>query len=113
MLQAGGQTGVDVEVLVARIHFCFFISPLRIMAPASIEVWISSPVRSRKPVLMNTTRFSAALIAALRFTVVRRSSSMMPTLRVFSGRPRTCSTRPNNSTVKATSSGPCIFGLTM
>ena len=32
------------------------MSFLRIIGPASIEVWISSPVRSRKPVLMNTTR---------------------------------------------------------
>ena len=32
------------------------MSALRMNGPASIEVWISSPVRSRKPVLMNTTR---------------------------------------------------------
>ena len=31
-------------------------SLLRTIGPASIEVWISSPVRSRKPVLMNATR---------------------------------------------------------
>ena len=43
---------------------------------------ISSPVRSRKPVLMNTTRFLAAAMQAARFTVVRRSSSMMPIFRV-------------------------------
>ena len=40
-------------------------SPLRIIGPARIEVWISSPVRSRKPVLMNTMRsFTAAMHAA-------------------------------------------------
>ena len=54
------------------------MSPLRIIGPASIEVWISSPVRSRKPVLMNTTRSLAARMHSLRLTVVRRSSSMMP-----------------------------------
>ncbi len=97
----------------APIHFCFFISALRTIAPASMEVWISSPVRSRKPVLMNTTRSTASLMQAARLTVVRRSSSMMPTLSVFSGSPRTCSTRPNSSVVKATSSGPCCLGLTM
>ncbi|MNT61053.1 hypothetical protein D3C72_1986690 [compost metagenome] len=83
------------------------------MAPASMEVWISSPVRSRKPVLMNTTRSLAALMQALRLMVVRRSSSMMPTFRVLRGRPSTSSTRPKISVAKATSSGPCIFGLTM
>ena len=30
------------------------MSPLRTIGPASMEVWISSPVRSRKPVLMKT-----------------------------------------------------------
>ena len=50
---------------------------------------------------------------ALRLTVVRRSSSMIPTLSVFCGSPSTSSTRLNSSTVYATSSGPCIFGFTM
>src|SRR3954466_7890950 len=59
------------------------MSFLRSMGPASIDVWISSPVRSRKPVLMNTTRSAAARMAALRLVVVRRSSSMMPILRVW------------------------------
>ncbi|MNC26927.1 hypothetical protein D3C75_750790 [compost metagenome] len=63
--------------------------------------------------LMNATRSAAALMQDLRLTVVRRSSSMMPTLRVLRVRPRTSSTRPNSSLVKAASSGPCIFGLTM
>ena len=44
------------------------MAPLRIIGPASIEVWISSPVRSRKPVLMKTTRSAAALMQALRLT---------------------------------------------
>ena len=87
--------------------------PLRTIGPASIEVWISSPVRSRNPVLMNTTRSAAALMHAFRLTVVRRSSSMMPTFSVACGNPRTSSTRLNSSVVNATSSGPCIFGLTM
>ena len=49
---------------------------------------------------------------ALRLSVVRRSSSMMPTLMVSGGRPSTSSTRENRSIVNATSSGPCIFGFT-
>ena len=63
------------------------MSFLRIIGPASIEVWISSPVRSRKPVLMNTMRSAAARMQALRLTVVRRSSSMMPILRCVAGKP--------------------------
>ncbi len=89
------------------------MSFLRIIGPASIEVWISSPVRSRKPVLMKQMRFEAFWMQALRLTVVRRSSSMMPTFMVFSGSDSIFSTRPNSSQVSATSSGPCIFGLTM
>ena len=70
------------------------MSFLRIIGPASIEVWISSPVRSRKPVLMKTMRCSACWMQALRLIVVRRSSSMMPTFMVFSGSPSIFSTRP-------------------
>ena len=88
------------------------MSALRTMAPASIEVWISSPVRSRKPVLMNTTRDRAARMHSARLTVVRRSSSMIPTLIVFGASPTTASTAANRSSVSATSSGPCILGLT-
>ncbi len=62
---------------------------------------------------MNTMRFDAFWMQALRLTVVRRSSSMMPTFMVFSGSDSIFSTRPNSSQVSATSSGPCIFGLTM
>jgi hypothetical protein len=41
------------------------MSPCGIIGPARIAVWISSPVRSRKPVLMKTTRsFTAAMHAA-------------------------------------------------
>jgi hypothetical protein len=61
------------------------ISSLRSTGPASIEVWISSPVRSRKPVLMKNTLRRAAWIAALRLAEVRRSSSMMPILMVSGG----------------------------
>ncbi len=97
----------------AWIQALAFMSPLRTMGPACMEVWISSPVRSRKPVLMKATRLGAAAMQAFRFTEVRRSSSMMPSLTVLSGRPSSCSTRPNSSSVKATSCGPCILGLTM
>ena len=88
------------------------MSALRTIAPACIDVWISSPVRSRKPVLMNTTRSAATWMHASRFTVVRRSSSMIPTLIVFGSRPSVCSTAANVSHVSCTSSGPCIFGFT-
>ena len=50
---------------------------------------------------------------SLRLTVVRRSSSMMPIFSVSGAIPSAASTRPKSSTAKATSSGPCIFGLTM
>ncbi len=89
------------------------MSPLRTIGPACMALCISSPVRSRKPVLMNATRLAAAPMQALRLTLVRRSSSMMPSLTVSAGRPSTCSTRPNSSLANATSAGPCILGLTM
>ena len=95
--QAAGQADIDVAVLVGLdpggSPSCRPCGP---SAPASMEVWISSPVRSRKPVLMKTTRSLAARMQALRLTVVRRSSSMMPILRVLRGRPRASSTRPNS-----------------
>ena len=63
--------------------------------------------------LMKATRAAASCRQALRFVEVRRSSSMMPSLTVFSFKPSKDSTRPNNSTANATSFGPCIFGLTI
>ncbi|MNP04220.1 hypothetical protein D3C76_961280 [compost metagenome] len=62
---------------------------------------------------MNATRSAAALMQDLRLTVVRRSSSMMPTLTVLRFMPSRSSTWLKISAAKATSSGPCIFGLTM
>ena len=38
---------------------------------------------------------------------------MIPIFKVFAGKPSACSERSNNSTAKATSSGPCILGFTM
>ena len=64
------------------------MSALRIIGPASIEVWISSPVRSRKPVLIKKTRERAARMHSLRLTVVRRSSSMMPIFTVLRFMPK-------------------------
>ena len=78
----------------------------------AIDVWISSPVRSRNPVLMKATRDRAARMHSARFTVVRRSSSMMPIFTVLGASPSTASTRVKTSFVNATSSGPCILGLT-
>ena len=62
---------------------------------------------------MNTTRSLARRIHSARFTVVRRSSSMMPTLRVLRGNPNRSSISEKSSTVRLTSSGPCIFGFTI
>ncbi|CFO24324.1 Uncharacterised protein [Bordetella pertussis] len=90
-----------------------FISPLRSIGPASMPVCISSPVRSRNPVLMKATRAAAAAMQAFRLTLVRRSSSMMPILMVWRGSLSRSSTRSNNSLAKAASAGPCILGLTM
>ncbi len=84
----------------------------RLKGPASMLVWISSPVRSRKPVLMKATRVFAALMHSFRLTDVRRSSSMMPSFTVAAGRPSTSSTRAITASAKATSSGPCILGFT-
>ncbi len=88
------------------------MSFLRTIGPASIDVWISSPVRSRNPVLMKATRAEAARMHSTRLTEVRRSSSMMPIFTVCRGSPSTSSTRPKTASANATSSGPCIFGLT-
>ena len=62
---------------------------------------------------MNTTRSFAAMMQAFRLTEVRRSSSMMPIFSVLRGSPSMSSTREKIVSVKATSSAPCIFGLTM
>ena len=89
------------------------MAALRTSGPASMEVWISSPERSRKPVLMKTIRSFAAWMQAARLSEVRRSSSIRPSLIVLGASPSSDSTRPNSSTVKATSAGPCCFGFTM
>ena len=94
------------------IHPLRLMNSLRLKGPASIEVWISSPVRSRKPVLMKTSRCLAARMHSFRLTLVRRSSSMIPSFTVYLGSPSTASTWVKVSSAKATSSGPCIFGLT-
>ncbi|MCY1367865.1 hypothetical protein D9M69_548160 [compost metagenome] len=74
---------------------------------------ISSPVRSRKPVLMKATRAAAASMQALRLMLVRRSSSMMPIFRVLRGSFSRSSTRSKSSLANAASAGPCILGFTM
>ncbi len=89
------------------------MSSLRTTGPASKSVWISSPVRSRKPVFTKITRSSACAMQASRFSEVRFSSSMIPILSVVGARPSASSTAANSCTVSATSSGPCCLGLTM
>ena len=83
------------------------------MGPPSIAVCISSPVLSRNPVLINTRRSLACLIHSFKFIVVLLSSSIIPIFIVLFGNPSIFSTAANNSIVKATSSGPCIFGFTI
>ena len=58
-------------------------------------------------------RSRAAEIQFFRLALVRFSSSMMPILMLFFGSLSSSSERVNNSTAKATSSEPCIFGLTI
>ena len=57
-------------------------------------------------------RVYVCVITAPRQTVVRRSSSMMPSLTVHGGSSNASSTAAKIDATKATSSGPCIFGLT-
>ena len=78
-----------------------------------MQVCISSPVRSKKPVLIKATRDLAAAMHAAKLTLVRRSSSMMPSFTVEGFKPNTFSTRPNKVSAKPTSLGPCILGFTM
>mmetsp|Transcript_10432 Transcript_10432/g.31346 ORF Transcript_10432/g.31346 Transcript_10432/m.31346 type:complete len:286 (+) Transcript_10432:1041-1898(+) len=62
---------------------------------------------------MKTRRSRTAAMQAVRFMLVRRSSSMTPILSAFGARPRNASALLKSRLLKATSSGPCIFGLTM
>ena len=108
-----GQADIDVPVLVGldpglRLHVVLadhgagFHRGVDLVAGAVEEAGVDEHDALRR-----------VWMQALRLTVVRRSSSMMPTLMVFSGSASSFSTRPNNSQVSATSSGPCIFGLTI
>eukprot|EP00438_Fugacium_kawagutii_P018735 Skav212364 [mRNA] locus=scaffold3038:151117:151527:- [translate_table: standard] len=81
--------------------------------PASMQVWISSPVRSRNPVLMKKTRSDACRMHSRRLAEVRRSSSIMPILIVLRRKPKNSSARPKSREVKAISSGPCCLGFTI
>ena len=76
-------------------------------------VCISSPVLSKKPVLIKIILSLAFSMQDFRLIVVRLSSSIIPTFTVFFSRLNNCSTASNKSHVKATSSEPCIFGLTI
>ena len=97
----------------AAIQALDLMSDLRTTGPACMDVWISSPVRSKKPVLMKTIRSFTAWMQAARLAEVRRSSSITPTLIAWRGRASRSSTASNSRSVKAASSGPCILGLTI
>jgi hypothetical protein len=89
------------------------MSPLRIIGPASMEVWISSPVRSRKPVLMKQHACFGGADALLE--VDRRAALLVHDahLQGVGRQAQRVLDAVNSSTAKATSSGPCIFGLTI
>ena len=76
-------------------------------------VWISSPVLSKKPVLIKITLSLATSIHSFKLTVVLLSSSIIPTFADKWGMFRAFSTAANKSHVSWTSSGPCIFGFTI
>ena len=78
-----------------------------------MPVWISSPVLSKNPVLIKATLDCAALIHSFRFMLVRLSSSIIPILIVLFGNSNKSSMCEKRSSVNFTSSGPCIFGLTI
>ena len=59
------------------------ISAFLIIGPNSIEVCISSPVRSKKPVFIKNTLFFNSLMHSFRFNDVRLSSSIIPHLIVY------------------------------
>ena len=83
------------------------------MGPASMLVWISSPVLSRKPVFIKITLSLAARMHSFRLIVVLLSSSIIPILTVKGLIFNASSTAVKRSQVNWTSSGPCIFGFTM
>ena len=62
---------------------------------------------------MKTIRSFTCLIHSFRFTVVLRSSSIIPILTVFFFNFKTFSTLSKSLLVNETSSGPCIFGFTI
>ena len=97
----------------AVIHLDFFISPFFIIGPASIDVCISSPVLSRKPVFIKKTLLLSVLIHSFKLTEVLLSSSIIPHLIVFFLSFNTSSTFEKILSVNAVSSGPCILGLTI
>ena len=53
--QATGSPNIDVVVFIRRYPLLGFHVGFSIIGPASIDVCISSPVRSRNPVLINAT----------------------------------------------------------
>ena len=83
------------------------------MGPDSIDVWISSPVLSKNPVLIKKTLFLNTLMHSFKLTEVLLSSSIIPQLQVYFFNPNNSSTLEKIKSVNAASSGPCIFGFTM
>mmetsp|Transcript_10634 Transcript_10634/g.30111 ORF Transcript_10634/g.30111 Transcript_10634/m.30111 type:complete len:239 (-) Transcript_10634:972-1688(-) len=97
----------------AGMNADFLMVSLGMMTPLVKLVCISSPVLSRNPVLMKKILSFTARMHSFRFALVRRSSSIIPTLMHLWGRPASSSHLPNVRFTKSTSAGPCIFGFTM
>ena len=99
--------------LVRAIQALVFMSPLRIIGPASMADvhLVAGAVEEARVDERHALR--ARAIQAVRLTLVRRSSSMMPILTVLRGSPSSLRRAANSSLANATSAGPCILGLTM
>jgi len=85
------------------------MSFLRIIAPASIAVWISVAGAVEEAGVDEDNALQRLLDGSLGLTVVRRSSSIDADLHGVLGAAQHFSTRSNSSQVSATSSGPCIL----
>jgi hypothetical protein len=85
---------------------------LRLNGPASIEVWISSPVRSRKPVLMKATAVARGADAFLEVDAGAAFLVHDAKLHRMARQAQHILDPVEGFAAKATSSGPCILGLT-
>jgi hypothetical protein len=90
---------------------CRRIAPLATMAPACIDIGSRRQFVEESGVDEDGDSIGYGDLSTTRFTVVRRSSSMMPTLQRARRQAENPRPAKKRSTVNATSSGPCIFGF--